>query len=158
MPGIPSALASLSVGHTSMAAAAAAASRLGLSGLAPTAGHNVLLVSNLNPQVSAPPLRPPPPPPPHRHCVRTECSNVNELLHLLFMSPDRISERRPRCFGNAPAAPFFQDLSVFDQTCCVSDLPLLFFFAHCEFFKFIQRTNFFILKKTYHFIFFILSH
>lgn len=50
IPGIPSALASLSVGHTGMAAAAA--SRLGLSGLAPTAGHNVLLVSNLNPQVS----------------------------------------------------------------------------------------------------------
>lgn len=52
MPGIPSALASLGVGHSGMAAAAAAASRLGLSGLAPTAGHNVLLVSNLNPQVS----------------------------------------------------------------------------------------------------------
>lgn len=53
MPGIPSALASLGVGHSGMAAAAAAASRLGLSGLAPTAGHNVLLVSNLNPQVSS---------------------------------------------------------------------------------------------------------
>uniref|UniRef100_A0A671YY52 Polypyrimidine tract binding protein 1a n=1 Tax=Sparus aurata TaxID=8175 RepID=A0A671YY52_SPAAU len=52
MPGIPSALASLGVGHGGMAAAAAAASRLGLSGLAPQAGHNVLLVSNLNPQVS----------------------------------------------------------------------------------------------------------
>lgn len=53
MPGIPGALASLGVGHSGMAAAAAAASRLGLSGLAPTAGHNVLLVSNLNPQVSS---------------------------------------------------------------------------------------------------------
>lgn len=54
MPGIPSALASLGMGHSGMAAAAAAASRLGLSGLAPTAGHNVLLVSNLNSQVSPP--------------------------------------------------------------------------------------------------------
>lgn len=54
MPGIPGALASLGVGHGSMAAAAAAASRLGLSGLATAGGHNVLLVSNLNPEVSAP--------------------------------------------------------------------------------------------------------
>ncbi|XP_068194389.1 polypyrimidine tract-binding protein 1a [Antennarius striatus] len=54
VPGIPSALASLSVGHSGMAAAAAAASRLGLSGLAPAAGHNVLLVSNLNPQSVTP--------------------------------------------------------------------------------------------------------
>lgn len=52
MPGIPTALASLGVSHSGMAAAAAAATRLGLSGLAPSAGHNVLLVSNLNPQVS----------------------------------------------------------------------------------------------------------
>ncbi len=52
MPGIPGALASLGVGHGGMAAAAAAASRLGLSGLAPSGGHNVLLVSNLNPEVS----------------------------------------------------------------------------------------------------------
>lgn len=53
VPGIPSALASLGVGHSGMAAAAAAAaSRLGLSGLAATGGHNVLLVSNLNPEVS----------------------------------------------------------------------------------------------------------
>lgn len=52
VPGIPSALASLGVGHSSMAAAAAAASRLGLSGLAAAGGHNVLLVSNLNPEVS----------------------------------------------------------------------------------------------------------
>uniref|UniRef100_A0A8C4GDF7 Polypyrimidine tract binding protein 1a n=1 Tax=Dicentrarchus labrax TaxID=13489 RepID=A0A8C4GDF7_DICLA len=52
VPGMPSALASLGVSHGSMAAAAAAASRLGLSGLAPSAGHNVLLVSNLNPEVS----------------------------------------------------------------------------------------------------------
>lgn len=56
MPGIPSALASLGVGHSGMAAAAAAAaaSRLGLSGLTATSGHNVLLVSNLNPEVSTP--------------------------------------------------------------------------------------------------------
>lgn len=52
MPGIPTALASLGVSHGGMAAAAAAASRLGFTGLTPTAGHNVLLVSNLNPQVS----------------------------------------------------------------------------------------------------------
>uniref|UniRef100_A0A3Q2D1G8 Polypyrimidine tract binding protein 1a n=1 Tax=Cyprinodon variegatus TaxID=28743 RepID=A0A3Q2D1G8_CYPVA len=53
VPGIPSALASLGMGHTGMAAAAAAAaSRLGLSGLGATGGHNVLLVSNLNPEVS----------------------------------------------------------------------------------------------------------
>uniref|UniRef100_A0A7N6AWY1 RRM domain-containing protein n=1 Tax=Anabas testudineus TaxID=64144 RepID=A0A7N6AWY1_ANATE len=52
VPGIPSALASLGVGHGGMAAAAAAASRLGLSGLATAGGHNVLLVSNLNPEVS----------------------------------------------------------------------------------------------------------
>lgn len=52
MPGIPTALASLGVSHGGMAAAAAAATRLGLTGLTPTAGHNVLLVSNLNPQVS----------------------------------------------------------------------------------------------------------
>lgn len=52
MPGIPTALASLGVSHGGMAAAAAAATRLGLTGLAPTVGHNVLLVSNLNPQVS----------------------------------------------------------------------------------------------------------
>uniref|UniRef100_A0A3Q4GZU7 Polypyrimidine tract binding protein 1a n=1 Tax=Neolamprologus brichardi TaxID=32507 RepID=A0A3Q4GZU7_NEOBR len=52
VPGIPSALASLGVGPTGMAAAAAAASRLGLSGLAAAGGHNVLLVSNLNPEVS----------------------------------------------------------------------------------------------------------
>uniref|UniRef100_A0A3P9IBP1 Polypyrimidine tract binding protein 1a n=1 Tax=Oryzias latipes TaxID=8090 RepID=A0A3P9IBP1_ORYLA len=53
MQGIPSALASLGVGHSGMAAAAAAAAatRLGLSGLGATGGHNVLLVSNLNPEV-----------------------------------------------------------------------------------------------------------
>uniref|UniRef100_A0AAQ5Z4T9 Polypyrimidine tract-binding protein 1 n=1 Tax=Amphiprion ocellaris TaxID=80972 RepID=A0AAQ5Z4T9_AMPOC len=54
MPGIPSALASLGVGHSGMAAAAAAASRLGLSGLTATGGHNVLLVSNLNPESVTP--------------------------------------------------------------------------------------------------------
>lgn len=54
MPGIPSALASLGVGHSGIAAAA---SRLGLSGLAAAGGHNVLLVSNLNPEVSAPALQ-----------------------------------------------------------------------------------------------------
>uniref|UniRef100_A0AAV2JDD6 Polypyrimidine tract-binding protein 1 n=1 Tax=Knipowitschia caucasica TaxID=637954 RepID=A0AAV2JDD6_KNICA len=54
MPGIPSALASLGVGHSGMAAAAAAASRLGLTGLTAAAGHNVLLVSNLNPESVTP--------------------------------------------------------------------------------------------------------
>nr|XP_043903399.1 polypyrimidine tract-binding protein 1a isoform X2 [Solea senegalensis] len=54
MPGIPGALASLGVGHGGMAAAAAAASRLGLSGLTATGGHNVLLVSNLNPESVTP--------------------------------------------------------------------------------------------------------
>ncbi|XP_024917424.1 polypyrimidine tract-binding protein 1a isoform X2 [Cynoglossus semilaevis] len=54
MPGIPSALASLGVAHSGMAAAAAAASRLGLSGLTATGGHNVLLVSNLNPESVTP--------------------------------------------------------------------------------------------------------
>ncbi|KAE8290163.1 Polypyrimidine tract-binding protein 1 [Larimichthys crocea] len=54
VPGIPSALASLGVGHGGMAAAAAAASRLGLSGLATSGGHNVLLVSNLNPESVTP--------------------------------------------------------------------------------------------------------
>ncbi|XP_039898650.1 polypyrimidine tract-binding protein 1a isoform X1 [Simochromis diagramma] len=54
VPGIPSALASLGVGPTGMAAAAAAASRLGLSGLAAAGGHNVLLVSNLNPESVTP--------------------------------------------------------------------------------------------------------
>ncbi|KAM9355539.1 polypyrimidine tract-binding protein 1a isoform 2-T2 [Pholidichthys leucotaenia] len=54
VPGIPSALASLGVGHTGMAAAAAAASRLGLSGLTVPGGHNVLLVSNLNPESVTP--------------------------------------------------------------------------------------------------------
>uniref|UniRef100_A0A3B3CDS6 Polypyrimidine tract-binding protein 1 n=1 Tax=Oryzias melastigma TaxID=30732 RepID=A0A3B3CDS6_ORYME len=55
MPGIPGALASLGVGHSGMAAAAAAAAtRLGLSGLAATGGHNVLLVSNLNPESVTP--------------------------------------------------------------------------------------------------------
>uniref|UniRef100_A0A673CPQ5 Polypyrimidine tract-binding protein 1 n=1 Tax=Sphaeramia orbicularis TaxID=375764 RepID=A0A673CPQ5_9TELE len=54
LPGIPSALASLGVGHTGMAAAAAAASRLGLSGLHASGGHNVLLVSNLNPESVTP--------------------------------------------------------------------------------------------------------
>uniref|UniRef100_A0A672IV45 Polypyrimidine tract-binding protein 1 n=1 Tax=Salarias fasciatus TaxID=181472 RepID=A0A672IV45_SALFA len=54
VPGIPSALASLGVSHTGMAAAAAAASRLGLSGLTATGGHNVLLVSNLNPESVTP--------------------------------------------------------------------------------------------------------
>ncbi|XP_070775955.1 polypyrimidine tract-binding protein 1a isoform X1 [Enoplosus armatus] len=54
MPGIPGALASLGVGHGSMAAAAAAASRLGLSGLSTTGGHHVLLVSNLNPESVTP--------------------------------------------------------------------------------------------------------
>uniref|UniRef100_A0A8C4TPR4 Polypyrimidine tract-binding protein 1 n=1 Tax=Erpetoichthys calabaricus TaxID=27687 RepID=A0A8C4TPR4_ERPCA len=44
MPGVPGALASLGI----PAAAAAAASRLGIAGLA--AGHAVLLVSNLNPE------------------------------------------------------------------------------------------------------------
>lgn len=52
MPGMPGALASLGVGHGGMAAAAAAASRLGLSGFAAPGGHHVLLVSNLNPEVS----------------------------------------------------------------------------------------------------------
>ncbi|KAA8581959.1 hypothetical protein FQN60_008699 [Etheostoma spectabile] len=51
MPGIPG-LASLGVGHGGMAAAAAAASRLGLSGLTASGGHHVLLVSNLNPECS----------------------------------------------------------------------------------------------------------
>ncbi|KAM9777427.1 LOW QUALITY PROTEIN: polypyrimidine tract-binding protein 1a [Neosynchiropus ocellatus] len=54
MPGIPGALASLGVGHSGMAAAAAAASRLGLPGLATAGGHNVLLVSNLNPETVTP--------------------------------------------------------------------------------------------------------
>eukprot|EP00066_Takifugu_rubripes_P001311 XP_003962422.2 PREDICTED: polypyrimidine tract-binding protein 1 [Takifugu rubripes] len=54
MPGIPTALASLGVSHGGMAAAAAAATRLGFTGLTPTAGHNVLLVSNLNPQSVTP--------------------------------------------------------------------------------------------------------
>uniref|UniRef100_A0A096M8X6 Polypyrimidine tract-binding protein 1 n=1 Tax=Poecilia formosa TaxID=48698 RepID=A0A096M8X6_POEFO len=55
VPGIPGALASLGVGHSGMAAAAAAAaSRLGLSGLTATGGHNVLLVSNLNPETVTP--------------------------------------------------------------------------------------------------------
>ncbi|XP_032402946.1 polypyrimidine tract-binding protein 1a isoform X1 [Xiphophorus hellerii] len=55
VPGIPGALASLGMGHTGMAAAAAAAaSRLGLSGLAAAGGHNVLLVSNLNPETVTP--------------------------------------------------------------------------------------------------------
>ncbi|KAG7237999.1 hypothetical protein INR49_031353 [Caranx melampygus] len=54
VPGIPSALASLGVGHSGMAAAAAAASRLGLSGLTASGGHNVLLVSNLNPESVTP--------------------------------------------------------------------------------------------------------
>uniref|UniRef100_A0AAQ4QPN4 Polypyrimidine tract binding protein 1a n=1 Tax=Gasterosteus aculeatus aculeatus TaxID=481459 RepID=A0AAQ4QPN4_GASAC len=52
MPGMPGALASLGVGHGGMAAAAAAASRLGLSGFAAPGGHHVLLVSNLNPEVA----------------------------------------------------------------------------------------------------------
>ncbi|XP_069566779.1 polypyrimidine tract-binding protein 1a isoform X1 [Brachyistius frenatus] len=54
MPGIPGALASLGVGHGGMAAAAAAASRFGLSGLTASGGHNVLLVSNLNPESVTP--------------------------------------------------------------------------------------------------------
>ncbi|XP_041827400.1 polypyrimidine tract-binding protein 1a isoform X2 [Melanotaenia boesemani] len=56
VPSIPSALASLGVGHSGMAAAAAAAAatRLGLSGLAAAGGHNVLLVSNLNPESVTP--------------------------------------------------------------------------------------------------------
>ncbi|XP_061157147.1 polypyrimidine tract-binding protein 1a isoform X2 [Syngnathus typhle] len=55
MPGIPSALASLGVSHGSMAAAAAAASRFSLAGLAAAGGgHNVLLVSNLNPESVTP--------------------------------------------------------------------------------------------------------
>uniref|UniRef100_UPI003AAFBB85 polypyrimidine tract-binding protein 1a isoform X3 n=1 Tax=Centroberyx gerrardi TaxID=166262 RepID=UPI003AAFBB85 len=53
VPGIPG-LASLGVGHGGVAAAAAAASRLGLSGLAGAGGHNVLLVSNLNPESVTP--------------------------------------------------------------------------------------------------------
>ncbi|KAM3871539.1 polypyrimidine tract-binding protein 1-like [Diretmus argenteus] len=53
MPGMPGGLASLGVGHGGVAAAAAAASRLGLSGLA-AGGHNVLLVSNLNPESVTP--------------------------------------------------------------------------------------------------------
>uniref|UniRef100_A0A8C5FQ93 RRM domain-containing protein n=1 Tax=Gadus morhua TaxID=8049 RepID=A0A8C5FQ93_GADMO len=52
MAGIPGALASMGVhGHGGMAAAAAAANRLSLSGLTAAGGHNVLLVSNLNPEV-----------------------------------------------------------------------------------------------------------
>ncbi|XP_034531260.1 polypyrimidine tract-binding protein 1-like isoform X3 [Notolabrus celidotus] len=55
VPGMPGALASLGVSHGGMAAAAAAAaSRLGLPGLAPTGGNNVLLVSNLNPESVTP--------------------------------------------------------------------------------------------------------
>ncbi|XP_037342400.1 polypyrimidine tract-binding protein 1 isoform X3 [Pungitius pungitius] len=54
MPGMPGALASLGVGHGGMAAAAAAASRLGLSGFAAPGGHHVLLVSNLNPESVTP--------------------------------------------------------------------------------------------------------
>ncbi|XP_034418563.1 polypyrimidine tract-binding protein 1-like isoform X1 [Cyclopterus lumpus] len=54
MPGMPGGLASLGVGHGGMAAAAAAASRLGLTGFAPSGGHHVLLVSNLNPESVTP--------------------------------------------------------------------------------------------------------
>ncbi|CAB1451899.1 unnamed protein product [Pleuronectes platessa] len=54
MPGMPGALASLGMSHGGMAAAAAAASRLGLSGLTATGGHNVMLVSNLNPESVTP--------------------------------------------------------------------------------------------------------
>ncbi|KAL3049574.1 hypothetical protein OYC64_008929 [Pagothenia borchgrevinki] len=53
MPGMPG-LASLGMGHGGMAAAAAAANRLGLSGLTASGGHNVLLVSNLNPESVTP--------------------------------------------------------------------------------------------------------
>ncbi|XP_067098847.1 polypyrimidine tract-binding protein 1a isoform X3 [Osmerus mordax] len=53
MPGMPGALAQLGVGHGGVAAAAAAASRLGLSGLG-AGGHSVLLVSNLNPESVTP--------------------------------------------------------------------------------------------------------
>ncbi|XP_037652577.1 polypyrimidine tract-binding protein 1a isoform X2 [Sebastes umbrosus] len=53
MPGFQG-LASLGVGHGGMAAAAAAASRLGLSGLTASGGHHVLLVSNLNPESVTP--------------------------------------------------------------------------------------------------------
>ncbi|KAM3594657.1 uncharacterized protein V6R79_011706 [Siganus canaliculatus] len=48
MPGIPNALTSLSMGHGGVAAAAG---RFGLSALTSSPGQNVLLVSNLNPQV-----------------------------------------------------------------------------------------------------------
>ncbi|KAM6918078.1 polypyrimidine tract-binding protein 1a isoform 1-T1 [Lycodopsis pacificus] len=54
MPGMPGALASLGVSHGGMAAAAAAASRLGLTGFGAVAGHHVLLVSNLNPESVTP--------------------------------------------------------------------------------------------------------
>ncbi|CAL8298817.1 unnamed protein product [Arctogadus glacialis] len=55
MAGIPGALASMGVhGHGGMAAAAAAANRLSLSGLTAAGGHNVLLVSNLNPESVTP--------------------------------------------------------------------------------------------------------
>lgn len=77
MPGIPSALASLGVGHGGMAAAAAAASRLGLSGLATSGGHNVLLVSNLNPEVSTV----------EQFCVSVQClkkKKIKILQRLLF--------------------------------------------------------------------------
>ncbi|KAM6960923.1 polypyrimidine tract-binding protein 1a [Aplochiton taeniatus] len=53
MHGMPGALAQLGVGHGGMAAAAAAAGRLGLTGLG-GGGHNVLLVSNLNPESVTP--------------------------------------------------------------------------------------------------------
>lgn len=84
MPGIPSALASLGVGQCGMAAAAAAASRLGLSGLAHTAGQNVLLVSNLNPQVSTLSL--------YKQlqipCLSVQCLVLSSLFKLCFMDLD----------------------------------------------------------------------
>uniref|UniRef100_A0A3B5KJH6 Polypyrimidine tract binding protein 1a n=1 Tax=Xiphophorus couchianus TaxID=32473 RepID=A0A3B5KJH6_9TELE len=98
VPGIPGALASLGMGHTGMAAAAAAAaSRLGLSGLAAAGGHNVLLVSNLNPEDKL-------------FCLTLFSSYQQKLnCSVVFIKSK---------------APFFQDFFVFDQTCCVSDLPL----------------------------------
>lgn len=118
MPGIPSALASLGMGHSGMAAAAAAASRLGMAGLAAAGGHNVLLVSNLNPEVSAPTL-----------CVTVE-SCVHKVFQLLSsretsLGPSVIVIRQvqlPRL--KAGDASIFTKLATF-LTC---------HFARCEFY------------------------
>lgn len=64
------------------------------------------------------------------------CSNVNELLHVLFMNPDQICQRGRGALETLPPLRI-RNLSSRTSLCLTKPAAFLtchFVFAHCEFF------------------------